>query len=873
MSTQPKAAQDSTQQSKRIAELEQEVAGLRQQLALVTKAAQDSTQQSKRIAELEQEVAGLRQQLALATKAAQDSTQQSKRIAELEQEAAGLRQQLALVTAPSADHLTISPSPGQDLLQSEAYYRALIEFSPQVVWMTDTKGANIYCNRYWHEFSGMTLEQSLGSGWTKAIHPEDVDQAVKAWREAIARGVGLGIEVRFRRASDGEYRWHLVRGVPIQDTEGKIVKRLGVAIDIHERRTAADAINEADLRRTLAAEAAKAGTWDYYPKTGELVCSPRTLAIFRASQGVGATLRSWSQSIHNHDRQRVQAAWGRAMDPAVAIDDYDTDYRIVWPGGAVRWIFAKGKCSFSGEGPTREAVRLSGIVVDVTERYEVERDRAALIAAWQNSPDFVGLANMKFETLFVNVAGLKMMGLSDIAEAKTKDAKDYLYPEEQSLLDNEILPLVRSGKVWEGEFRMRNFVTGEPIPMETRVIGVYDEAGELTSVVNLSRDISERKKLEERLRLAQKMEAVGRLAATIAHDFNNDLAIISGAAEALQRRWAHNEVDGEVLKQISDAVGRASKLTRKLLTFSRPEELYPRPIDLNRVVRGMQYMLQHLGEDLRLEIEPGENLDPVKMDPNQMDRILINLATNARDAMPRGGVVRIRTFSRDAAPASSYTSTVNARGYACLSFSDNGCGMDQETLSHIFEPFFTTKERGTGLGLYTVYLIATQNGGDITVESSPGHGTTFTLYLPCTTEAVALDENVPEGGSLTGSGSILLVEDQDALRGIIVRSLREDGYLVQEAADAEKALQIAHFYDFDLLLADVILPKMNGPELAEQLVSMQPKLKVIFLTGDPKHQASAELLRQPNTVLFNKPFRLVDLAAKIEEVLNGPRSG
>jgi CheY-like chemotaxis protein len=287
----------------------------------------------------------------------------------------------------------------------------------------------------------------------------------------------------------------------------------------------------------------------------------------------------------------------------------------------------------------------------------------------------------------------------------------------------------------------------------------------------------------------------------------------------------------------------------------------------------MQYILQHLGEDLELKIEPGENLGPVKMDPSQMDQILINLATNARDAMPSGGVVRILTFSRDAAPASSYTSTVNARGYACLSFSDNGCGMDQETLSHIFEPFFTTKERGTGLGLYTVYRIATQNGGDITVESSLGRGTTFTLYLPCTTEAVALDENIPEGGSLTGSGSILLVEDEEPLRGIIVPYLREGGYLVQEAADAQKALQLAHFYDFDLLLADVILPRMSGPELAEQLESMQPKLKVIFMSGNTDHPAYGEALRKPNSVLLTKPFLLAQLAAKIEEVLNGPRSG
>src|SRR5262249_45230732 len=301
----------------------------------------------------------------------------------------------------------------------------------------------------------------------------------------------------------------------------------------HDRKTAAAAIAEANERMVMAAEAAGAGTWDYYPKTGKVECSPRCLEIFGASPGIEATPDTFVQAIHAQDRGRVIELLRRAMDPLVA-DAYDTDHRGVQPGGNVRRGFAKGTCFFSGEGAARKAVRVSGMVVDVTERKEAERDRAALVAALQHSPDFIGTTDLKGRAIFLNRAGLQMVGLRDAAEAKTKTAYDFLYEREQAILDKEILPLVRAGHVWEGEFRMRHFVTGEPILVETRVFGIRDEAGKLTGMANLSRDISEKKKFEEQLRRAQKMEAVGRLAGGIAHDFNNLLTVIRAAAEVLQ---------------------------------------------------------------------------------------------------------------------------------------------------------------------------------------------------------------------------------------------------------------------------------------------------------------------------------------------------
>src|SRR5215472_12120236 len=526
--------------------------------------------------------------------------QKSEQIAALEREVAELRRQVALISAPLPQPLIVTGPEELDPQQSEARYRALIELSPQVVWMTDAEGANTYCNQYWYEFSGLTMEQTAGWGWASIVHPDDVAKATNEWRKSVARGQDYELEVRFRRASDGEYRWYLCRGVPLKDASGKVLKWLGIAIDVHDRRTAAAAIAEANERMVMAAEAAGAGTWDYYPKTGKVECSPRCLEIFGASAGIEVTPEGFVQAIHAQDRGRVVELIRRALDPGVAAD-YDTDYRIVQPGGKVRWLFAKGKCFYSGEGAAREAVRLSGMVVDVTERKEAERDRAALVAALQHSPDFIGTTDLKGRVIFLNHAGLQMVGLRDSAEARTKTAYDFLYEKEQAILDKEILPLVRAGQIWEGEFRMRHFVTGEPILVETRVFGIYDENGKLTSMANLSRDISEKKKLEEQLRTAQKMEAVGRLAGGIAHDFNNLLTVIRGAAEVLLKRWPGHDLDTAVIKEISGAAERASALTEQLLAFGKRQMVRPRPIDLNHVVLGMHGMLKRLaGEDIQV---------------------------------------------------------------------------------------------------------------------------------------------------------------------------------------------------------------------------------------------------------------------------------
>ncbi len=789
----------------------------------------------------------------------------------LQREIAELRRQLASLRSQIPHSLFETSPDTQEAPLAEAQYRALIEMTPLAVWITDTKGRSVYGNRYWHEFSGLTAEQSAGWGWMNALHPDDVIKVKADW---VGRTTPYEAELRYRRASDGLYRWHLCRALPLKDADGKITRWLGILVDIHDRKTAEGAIAEADERTRLAVEGAKAGTWDFYPQTGKQVCSERWYRIFHVPPDEQQNREVFFSRLHPKDARRVREAIDRAMDPHIAAE-YDIDYRIVWPSGEVRWILARGKCFFHGEGAERQAVRFSGMAVDITERKQAQWERARLTAAIQHSPDFIGITDVDGNVLFLNRAGQKMVGLRDDADALSRTAFDFLAEEERNTLRNEILPAVRAGQAWEREFTMRHFVTGEPVRVETRVFGIFDENGRLTSMANLSRDVAERKSLEQRLHTAQKMEAVGRLAGGIAHDFNNLLTIISGAAEVLQAKW-RSHADAYVVEEISDAAKRAAALTEQLLAFGKRQMVRPRPVDLNQLILRMHGIIKRLvGEDIALQTNLQESLWSVKIDPIQVDQILINLAANARDAMPRGGTVSLQTFNWRVPQPALDPSGLRAGEYVCLVFSDNGSGMDQEVLSHIFEPFFTTKEtgEGTGLGLSSVYGIVQQSGGEISVRSAPGEGATFTVYLPRSGEPALPEEGAAEPAALPGAGTILLVEDEPSLRSLVAGYLREHGYVVHEAGDAQRALALARGEPLDLLLTDIVMPGMSGPQLAATLAECRPDLRVIFMSGYAEHASLREAVLQEGTLFLQKPFRLISVLSKVHEALDAKSNG
>lgn len=388
-------------------------------------------------------------------------------------------------------------------------------------------------------------------------------------------------------------------------------------------------------------------------------------------------------------------------------------------------------------------------------------------------------------------------------------------------------------------------------------------------------DITERKRLEDQLRQAQKMEAVGQLAGGVAHDFNNLLMVIHGNSEVMLDRLGPAEALRKNADQIKKAAEQAASLTRQLLAFSRRQVLQPRVLDLNSVVADMSKMLPRLiGEDIELRIVPNASLGWVKADQSQIEQVILNLAANARDAMPKGGKLTIETASveLDESYARRHAS-VRPGPYVVLAVSDTGVGMDAETQAHCFEPFFTTKEqgKGTGLGLATVYGVVKQSGGWIWVYSELGQGTTFKIYLPRVQEDAEATRHVKgQGGVPRGTETILVVEDQDGIRELARDFLESCGYTVLVAKDGGEALEIAerHKGPINLLVTDVVMPKVSGRELARRLTILRPMVKTLYMSGYTEHATAHHGILGQDTVSLEKPFSLHMLAGKVREALD-----
>jgi PAS domain S-box-containing protein len=418
---------------------------------------------------------------------------------------------------------------------------------------------------------------------------------------------------------------------------------------------------------------------------------------------------------------------------------------------------------------------------------------------------------------------------------------------------------------------------GTTFPIEYVATPVHDVRGRSGAILAF-RDISERKGLEEQLRQAQKMDAIGQLAGGVAHDFNNLLTVISGYGELLAQELKSSEPERSYLAEITKAGERATSLTQQLLAFSRRQVLTPELLDLSLVVSDTESMLRRLiGEDIELVVVLRSSVGRVRVDRGQIQQVLLNLAINARDAMPKGGRLTVEVTSTlvDEAYARTHLS-LSPGQYAVLIVSDTGCGMDAATRARIFEPFFTTKPPGvgTGLGLSTVYGIVKQSGGDIWVYSEPDRGSTFKVYLPRVLDTAAVDDmSAVLVEAPRGTETILLAEDEEQLRTLAAMMLRQAGYTVLEARRGEEALQLAeqHAGRIHLLLTDVVMPGMSGRELAERLAATYPRLRVLYMSGYTddamvRHDVQAESVR-----LLHKPFSSVALADAVRAVLDAPR--
>lgn len=420
-------------------------------------------------------------------------------------------------------------------------------------------------------------------------------------------------------------------------------------------------------------------------------------------------------------------------------------------------------------------------------------------------------------------------------------------------------------------FRRRD---GSALWAMVSVVPLYGDAGRYIGALGMIVDMTERRQLEHQLQQAQKMEAIGRLAGGVAHDFNNLITVITGYSDLLLRSLEETSPLRRIIEEMKRAGERAALLTRQLLAFSRNQPIEPRPLDVNGVIADTEKMLRRLiGEDIELITILRPDIGSVRADPGQLQQVLINLVVNARDAMPQGGKLTIETdrVELDAEYAARRVNVLPGP-HVVLSVSDTGCGMDAETLSHIFEPFFTTKgEKGTGLGLATVYGIVAQCGGHIDVMSEVGQGTTFKIYLP---RIVASDQeqvtSAPSRCASGGTETILVAEDEPFVRELIREVLQRQGYTVLEASNGVEALEVArrHTGPIHLLLTDVVMPQMNGTDLAAELRSLRPETKVLFMSGYSSRAGRSLAVLESSAMYLTKPFTPEALAAQVRLILD-----
>jgi hypothetical protein len=715
------------------------------------------------------------------------------------------------------------------------------------------------------------LDQDPYRSWADRVHPDDLKITEVAARAAVESGArSWEHEYRFRRV-DGSYAMMLERAVIARDDEGRAIRIVGVMEDVTARQ-----VSEGATTRLAAIVASS--TDAIIGKTVDGVITswnPAAERIFGYSERemVGQSIFVLiPEELHEEERQLLAR-----IRRGERVDFADTE-RIRKDGSRI-YIALTVSPVWSSLGMV---VGASSIKRDITERKRAEAELArrelryrALVTAttsivWTADPEGRFLGAQESWTSYTGQAAEEQEGYGWL---------NAVHPDDRPAMEASWFKTRDQHAVWEQRtVRLWSQVHRAYRHCVARAAPVREPEGTVREWVGTVSDTEDRWLAEERLRQAERMETIGRLAGGIAHEANNQMTVILGSAEFLGRS-VHEETARLDIEHIRRAARRTAAITQQLLAFSRRQVLQPQTVDLNAVVTNVEPILQRaLGEMSRVRLRLARDLGAVKADPGQLDQVLLNLALNARDVMPNGGTFTIETVN-----VTVDEQDVSATGldpvipgtYAALIVTDTGTGMDRDTLAHIFEPFYTTKGvgEGTGLGLATVYGIIKQSGGFVSVYSEPGHGTSFRIYLPLAGKGLQPDRNLAEAMLGGGSETILVAEDEPAVRAILARTLREYGYNVLEARDGSHALELADQAPGppDLVVADVVMPALSGKALADALEVRWAGIPVLFTSGYPGIEAVRRGLMDEGRDFMQKPLEPEALAERVRLILDSRR--
>jgi two-component system cell cycle sensor histidine kinase/response regulator CckA len=757
-----------------------------------------------------------------------------------------------------------------ELEESKAKLELTVKGGGLGTWDWNVVSGEVSYDERWANMLGYVpseIEPSVRSR-ERLIHPDD--------QPAVAREIQAHLdgktafyrsEHRLRHRS-GEWIWVLDRGKVVEyDALGRPSRMCGTHLDITDRKAAEQALQSSEERLRLALEAGAMGIWEWNLGTDEATWSEGHHKLFGLSPGqFKGTREAFSRCIHPEDLQGLHAEAARCRESRAP---FRHEFRVIWPDGSVRWISARGTFSYDSNG---KATRLLGVVWDITERRRADAERLRLTAAIEQAGESFVIVDRNGLIEYVNPAFERTIGHPprevigrrwDILRSADHD---------EAGLYAAIWDAIKVGKTWSGRI-VTERADGTPINVECGVSPVFGKNGEMEHMVAVLKDITEQLRMEEHLRQVQKIESVGRLAAGVAHEFNNMLTPILGYAEVLLGGMHPVDVRYGQLLEIKKAAERSRDLTRQLVAFSRKQVLQLKAVDLRGVVSGIEQLLRRtLRENISLRTRLSPAPCPVMADVGQIEQVLMSLAVNAQEAMREGGelAVEVSAVELDEAFCAAHHGAKPGR-YGALIISDTGHGMDEETKQHAFEPFFSTKsDLGTGLGLASVYGVIKQHAGSIWIESQPGKGARFSIYLP---EAPQTPDLSPEQSPLKrarrGTETILLVEDNDMVRRLTQSLLQMQGYKVLAAANGKEALNAVEAgWLPDLLLADVVMPDISGPELAVTLRVRRPKLKVLFMSGYSDDAVEQRGALEADTDFIQKPFSVGGLAAKVREALD-----
>lgn len=778
-----------------------------------------------------------------------------------------------------SDDSSQSPShPGSDWAHRDR--RALSDHAPDFLLLLDLEGTILAANR---PFPDLSMEHMVGHRIASLLPIRFRQDLNTCLQRVIDRRIQDRCEIEFR--TENGRIWSLeVRVAPVVTEPG--LSALAVSCsNVTEQRHTIRALKRSEARYRNLIETQTEFIVRWLPDGTHTFVNDAYCRFF--DQPRDAILgTSLFQRVHERDRDTVRAKIaGLSATQPTAMDEH----RVVTPDGVVYWQEWMDQGIFDEEGIL---VEIQSVGRDISERRRAEeqlrQSEERYLLLTEAISDVIWTMDLDQQITYVSPSVRRLLGYEPGA-VPGLDLSQLLAPGSFPLARDTLLEELRfEQEIETGNSRTRTLdlelvhKNGSPLWCEVKMTLLRDNQGRPKAVLGVARDISSWKdaqealvESEERLRRAQRLEAVGQLAGGIAHDFNNLLTVIIGNVELMARELSpRDELRGQI-DEVSKAARRAASLTRQLLAFSRKQMMVPEVLTFNTVVCDMTNMLRRLvGENIELETELEPELDWVKADPSQLELVLVNLAVNARDAMPDGGRLTIETANERLDPSYSDGNYEVIEGpYSMLAVTDTGRGIPTHDQSRIFEPFFTTKEvgKGTGLGLSTVYGIVKQSGGYIWVDSEPNKGTRFRIYLPRIDKATTQERPVTEQTRHSpGTETILLVEDEDGVRSLASKILESIGYRVIAAANGDQALRLLDGMQdpLHLLLTDVIMPGMSGAKLAEEAMAARPDLRVLFVSGHSDDVLTHHGELDPETNFLEKPFTPDGLANKVREVLD-----